>query len=972
MEESRAFAPAAAAAERLEGGERLEVAHAKAANSQRRFNLGEEKEKTSEVHAQLARLIESKFIESNISSAQSQTGVRADRQSTAAAAANTLDALIEGRRSWSEQRPVIVDIRNSKRERRNATDEADQTQLRSRTDSSSEQKSSHQPIDTQPTTLAAHSTDAKLSAVAANQANSEEEKPETVQEDQQRAETNSSPAPEQQPEESLENDKTQLEQQQQDHYSNSAKGKTPPTFGVAPYKYSRLPYYSYHGKARNVNLVSSLDRPSKLLLRASDGESSGSSSSSRIPTLQAKGAHRSQVDELEEQQRIAARSLRANLRGYSNISNLFPSQPMSVRESRPNSNSNKSSARRYLNFRVNNPNESLGQRQKSASSSSLNRARSEQQVLSAPVNRSSTAATLERRSSLSKWNATKVDQNYNTYTRNKSLNSLSNDQHTMRRQNSSSAYGSKQRLTPGTPNYQNRSSSGYLSRQHRSPSASSLYYGPNLSPYGAPLMDPDCPVHGYSPVNNASVSKSTQQLSSAAAADPDLLYEPYPNYYDVVPRSGSLYSPTSPPPLNYSRAASSGGQNRPSAYYDNTSRFGVYHSPIDGVRSSLAPSNEQLRRILGYQPHTKPIHLHPQWAYSRPFIHLMGARSPSPDGEIRPQFSAFNQLQDSQAIRAVDFHPSGEVYAIGSNSRALRICAYPADHQLRHFNADHVLSPPRVLFKFLQLHRGSIYCVGFNATGQLLATGSNDQTVHLVRYNSTTHSPDGDEYRLTMHDGTVRDLCFIDDLTNGAALLLSAGGGDNKIYVTDCDTITPFQSMAGHTQMVMSLHHWSGANFVSASYDKTIRFWDLRTRACTSIISAPASRGTGGKWAGPGAPACSVKVDPSGRLLASGHSDSTCMLYDIRGARIIQAFKPHDDEIRTISFSPKSYYLLTGGYDGRIVLSDIQGDLTQPLASVCVAETDDKIIQSKWHPSDFTFVTTSADKKATLWALPTE
>ena len=37
-----------------------------------------------------------------------------------------------------------------------------------------------------------------------------------------------------------------------------------------------------------------------------------------------------------------------------------------------------------------------------------------------------------------------------------------------------------------------------------------------------------------------------------------------------------------------------------------------------------------------------------------------------------------------------------------------------------------------------------------------------------------------------------------------------------------------------------------------------------------------------------------------------------------------------------------------------------------------VAESDDKIVQAKWHPSDFTFVATSADKTATLWALPTE
>lgn len=113
-----------------------------------------------------------------------------------------------------------------------------------------------------------------------------------------------------------------------------------------------------------------------------------------------------------------------------------------------------------------------------------------------------------------------------------------------------------------------------------------------------------------------------------------------------------------------------------------------------------------------------------------------------------------------------------------------------------------------------------------------------------------------------------------------------------------------------------------------------------------------------------------VCVDPSGRLLVSGHEDSQCMMYDIRGSRIIQTFRPHTGDIRTIRFSPKAYYLLTGGYDNRIALTDMQGDLTQPLQSVVVAEHNDKVINGRWHPTDFSFVTTSADKSAVLWALP--
>lgn len=141
-------------------------------------------------------------------------------------------------------------------------------------------------------------------------------------------------------------------------------------------------------------------------------------------------------------------------------------------------------------------------------------------------------------------------------------------------------------------------------------------------------------------------------------------------------------------------------------------------------------------------------------------------------------------------------------------------------------------------------------------------------------------------------------------------------------------------------------------------------------------------------------------MDPSGRLLVSGHEDSSCVLFDIRGGRTVQCFKPHAADIRSIRFSPSAYYLLTGGYDNKLVLTDLQGltptfitkrlnviikfrivieliyeinflgDLTMPLPSVVVAQHQDKVISGRWHPTEFSFLSTSADKTATLWALP--
>lgn len=52
---------------------------------------------------------------------------------------------------------------------------------------------------------------------------------------------------------------------------------------------------------------------------------------------------------------------------------------------------------------------------------------------------------------------------------------------------------------------------------------------------------------------------------------------------------------------------------------------------------------------------------------------------------------------------------------------------------------------------------------------------------------------------MTFHGGTVRDVCFMEDTSNRSNILISGGAGDNKIYVTDCETAMPFQALTGHT-----------------------------------------------------------------------------------------------------------------------------------------------------------------------------
>uniref|UniRef100_A0A8D0NNS2 CTLH domain-containing protein n=1 Tax=Sus scrofa TaxID=9823 RepID=A0A8D0NNS2_PIG len=312
--------------------------------------------------------------------------------------------------------------------------------------------------------------------------------------------------------------------------------------------------------------------------------------------------------------------------------------------------------------------------------------------------------------------------------------------------------------------------------------------------------------------------------------------------------------------------------------------------------------------------------------------------------------------EDTQAVRAVAFHPGGGLYAVGSNSKTLRVCAYP---DVIDPSAHDIPKQPVVRFKRNKHHKGSIYCVAWSPCGQLLATGSNDKYVKVLPFNAETCNATGPDLEFSMHDGTIRDLAFMEGPESGGAILISAGAGDCNIYTTDCQRGQGLHALSGHTGHILALYTWSGWMIASGSQDKTVRFWDLRVPSCVRVV--------GTTFHGTGSAVASVAVDPSGRLLATGQEDSSCMLYDIRGGRMVQSYHPHSSDVRSVRFSPGAHYLLTGSYDMKIKVTDRLGDLTKQLPIMVVGEHKDKVIQCRWHTQDLSFLSSSADRTVTLW-----
>ena len=82
---------------------------------------------------------------------------------------------------------------------------------------------------------------------------------------------------------------------------------------------------------------------------------------------------------------------------------------------------------------------------------------------------------------------------------------------------------------------------------------------------------------------------------------------------------------------------------------------------------------------------------------------------------------------------------------------------------------------PTVVFKRNKYHKGSIYCMAWNPLGDIIATGSNDKSIKLLRFDADNFVQEGVETELAIHNGTVRELAFIADKPG---VLVSGGAGE--------------------------------------------------------------------------------------------------------------------------------------------------------------------------------------------------
>ena len=111
-----------------------------------------------------------------------------------------------------------------------------------------------------------------------------------------------------------------------------------------------------------------------------------------------------------------------------------------------------------------------------------------------------------------------------------------------------------------------------------------------------------------------------------------------------------------------------------------------------------------------------------------------------------------------------------------------------------------------------------------------------------------------------------------------------------------------------------------GQTLASASYDGTIRLWDVTRRQATSILEGHEDG------------VSSLSYSPDGQALASGSGDKTIRLWDVASGQEKAILEGHWSWVTSLSYSPDGQILASGSLDDAILLWDMSPYVTHPTA----------------------------------------
>ncbi|XP_076283037.1 autophagy-related 16 isoform X2 [Lasioglossum baleicum] len=286
-------------------------------------------------------------------------------------------------------------------------------------------------------------------------------------------------------------------------------------------------------------------------------------------------------------------------------------------------------------------------------------------------------------------------------------------------------------------------------------------------------------------------------------------------------------------------------------------------------------------------------------------------------------------------------------------------------------------------------HDGEVFAAKWSPVERILATGGADRKVKL--WNITKGAPESKGILVGSNAGVMS----VDFDSTGTLIL-----GASNDYASRVWTVSDLRlkhTLTGHCGKVMAAKFLGEpSKVVTGSYDRTLKIWDLRSKACTETKFAGSS--------------CNdlVTSDSAGSTIISGHydqrirfwdtrvdsssndillegkvtsldlsrdanyllscvRDDTLKLIDLRMKKIIGSFSADGFKVgfdwTRATFSPDGQYISVGSSDGSVFIWSV---LTNMIETV-LKNHSAVVTAVSWHPQGTYLASVDRAKTVTVW-----
>ncbi|HEY9607250.1 MAG TPA: NB-ARC domain-containing protein [Allocoleopsis sp.] len=260
-------------------------------------------------------------------------------------------------------------------------------------------------------------------------------------------------------------------------------------------------------------------------------------------------------------------------------------------------------------------------------------------------------------------------------------------------------------------------------------------------------------------------------------------------------------------------------------------------------------------------------------------------------------------------------------------------------------------------------HISWVHSVAFSPDRQILASGSNDQTVRLWDINTGQCLK-----TLRGHTGCIQSIAFSPD-----GQILASGSNDSSVRLWDVKTGQCLNVLAGHTNHLLSVVFTpDGQTLISSGEDQTVRLWQVDTGECLRILEIHIN------WV------LSVALSPDGQTLATGSDGKTVKFWDITTGECIRILPDYSSHVWALAYAPSvgdadcpnRQILATGSEDTTVKIWDaLTGECIQTLQghrdSEALLRSADRVWLVLFSPDGSTLLSASENQTVKLWDVRT-